>query len=436
MQRLAPPPRIYNLYPRLAGDLTSWPAHARRAGAMGFDWFYVNPLHYPGFSGSIYAVKDYYRLDPCLLPPSHADHHYEAATRADGGMELLRETLAEVSALGQQPMMDLVINHTARDAELVDAHPLWYARQADGTVQSPSAIDPADARRVTVWGDLAEIDHAGSPDRAGLWAYLEDLVRHYARLGFVGFRCDAAYHVPAELWTRLIGAARAEQPGATFFAETLGARLPQIDALRPAGLHFIFNSSKWWDFESPWCIDQQHAHAALAPSVSFPESHDTPRLWAETGGSAALQRQRYAFAAAFSSAVMMPVGYEFGFMRKLDVVQTRPEHWEAPSIDLGTFVARVNGMKVDHPALAGEEVEICTAVPAAVLLLEKRHGDSVGWVTVNKDASAGQSIDLTGHPVPRGARLLRPCLTDSPDEGTAPATLHLEPAEVAYLLPA
>ncbi len=33
---------------------------------MGFDWIYVNPFHYPGFSGSLYAVKDFHRLHPLL----------------------------------------------------------------------------------------------------------------------------------------------------------------------------------------------------------------------------------------------------------------------------------------------------------------------------------------------------------------------------------
>ena len=31
---------------------------------MGFDWVYVNPFHEAGASGSLYAVKDPFRLDP------------------------------------------------------------------------------------------------------------------------------------------------------------------------------------------------------------------------------------------------------------------------------------------------------------------------------------------------------------------------------------
>ena len=56
--------RIYNLFPTLAGTTRQWTAHLPRIAAMRFNAVYINPFHYPGFSGSLYAVKDYYRLNP------------------------------------------------------------------------------------------------------------------------------------------------------------------------------------------------------------------------------------------------------------------------------------------------------------------------------------------------------------------------------------
>src|SRR3981081_1356853 len=56
--------RIYNLFPTLAGPIAGWTAQLPRIAAMAFNAVYVNPFHYPGFSGSLYAVKDYYRLNP------------------------------------------------------------------------------------------------------------------------------------------------------------------------------------------------------------------------------------------------------------------------------------------------------------------------------------------------------------------------------------
>ena len=111
----SPPPIVYNLFPTLVGAPGGWLAHARRARAMGFDWLYLNPVHYPGFSGSLYAVKDYGRLHPRLV--------------ADGGderLEALAPTVRAVRRAGLRVMMDLVINHTARGSPLVSEHPGWY----------------------------------------------------------------------------------------------------------------------------------------------------------------------------------------------------------------------------------------------------------------------------------------------------------------------
>ena len=95
------PPRIYNLFPRLIGDIRGWTEHAGRARRMNFDWFYVNPFHYPGFSGSIYAVKDYYRLDPLLLPEDQ-----RVPSEADTGAEVLQAPLRVLDdALAERPFL-------------------------------------------------------------------------------------------------------------------------------------------------------------------------------------------------------------------------------------------------------------------------------------------------------------------------------------------
>src|SRR6185437_3611646 len=230
-------------------------------------------------------------------------------------------------------MTDLLVGHVARDSELTSRHPDWFARAPDGSLRSPSAIDPADASNVTVWGDLAAIEYRGDAAEAAAIAYFQDLLRRSIGLGFRGFRCDAAYKVPARVWRALIGAARATAPDCLFCAETVGARLPEVESLAGARFDYLFNSAKWWDFESPWLLEQYETLRHIAPSIAFPESHDTPRLTAELiaagvtdpEGLAQRYRQAYAFAASFSTGVMMPMGYEFGWERRLDVVTTRAE---------------------------------------------------------------------------------------------------------------
>ena len=44
------------LSPPLIGPVRDWAGHLPRIEGMGFDWVYLNPIHYPGFSGSLYAL--------------------------------------------------------------------------------------------------------------------------------------------------------------------------------------------------------------------------------------------------------------------------------------------------------------------------------------------------------------------------------------------
>lgn len=422
------PPIIYNLFPTLAGPPATWLDHARRARAMGFNWLYLNPFHYPGFSGSLYAVKDYFRLHP-LFGRGEGDH-----------LEALGPVIRAIHGLGLAVMMDLVVNHTAKDSPLVTAHPGWYRRDATGAVQSPSAIDPADTDQVTVWGDLAEIDNESAEDRPGLWAFWEALVVRCLALGVTGFRCDAAYKVPAELWHRLTTRARAVAPEVLFVAETLGCRLEEIRALDGAGFDYFYNSSKWWDFQAPWCLQQHAEFRAVAPSISFPESHDTVRLAEETGGSEAVQRQRYAFAALFSEGVQLTVGYEFGFRRRLDVVTTRPADWEEPRFDLTPFIRRVNGLKQRHPLLATEGVLARVEADAEGVTVLRRWSDEAGThrglLLINRSATTRSRVRVDRAGLRATSRLHR-----FPDDGKGagrpvPERVSLAPAEVALIMEA
>ena len=421
---------IYNLFPRLVGSMDRWPEHTARARDMGFQWVYINPIQYPGFSGSLYAVKDYYQLNPLFVPRGTEEPEL-----------LLRQTLARMHDQGLRVMIDLVINHTAKDSVLASEHPSWFCHDQQGELVSPSAIDPADTRKVTVWGDLAEVDHEGSADRAGLWSYFTELVLHLLDLGFDGFRCDAAYKVPPALWEVLVGAARQRRPDAVFAAETLGCRLSEVRRLDGVGLDYLFNSSKYWNFDATWALEQHEEFGDLSPSIAFAESHDTPRLMAETNGLVQVQKQRYAFAALFSAGLMMPVGFEFGFTKKLDVVHTSPDDWEETGLDLSPFIREVNRLKTTEPVLAEEgRWEVVTSLDGPTTLLCKRSRQGKNppvLAAINKDWHQAQTItlpSLTGY-IPGRPRLVPLCRED-PIPRPLPSCegLDLEPAEVVLIL--
>lgn len=386
-------PRIYNLFPLLAGSTRDWIELVPSIASMGFDWIYLNPFHAPGFSGSLYAIKDYDRLHPLFQGDSEAPPD-----------TLLAEFIDAAEEHGLRVMMDLVINHTSKDALLTESNPEFFLRDKKGKLVSPSAIDPANANNVTVWGDLAEIDYTPRKDRDALIAFWKKLITRYAKMGFGGFRCDAAYQVPGEVWAKLIDHGHS-QGDVMFFAETLGCRLEQMKQLAGAGFDLFFNSSKWWDFREPWLLEQYESFRKVAPSVAFPESHDTPRLVTDLESKGirdswrieATYRLRYLFAVFFSTGVMMPMGYETAQRKKLDVVKMRPADLDAPLFDLCSFVAAANRVKRELPALNEEGPQRCITSPdspVVALLRTTKKGTEGALALINPSSEGSYSVDV------------------------------------------
>ncbi len=376
---------IYNLFPPLVGPIPRWENHLDRIADLGFTWIFLNPITSPGLSGSLYAVKDYYSINPLFHP------------KGEDPEKALTHFLKTAERRKLKVMLDLVINHTAIDSPLTVQHPEWYAKDEDGRIKNPSCIDPADATKVTVWGDLAELEYWPPPDPEALLHYWDQVLSYYLRLGFAGFRADAAYKIPGDFWARLIQEARALAPETMFFAETLGCRLKELEQLSSAGFDFIYNSSKWWDFQADWCLEQYNRFRHLAPSISFPETHDTERLAQESGGAVEMARQRYLFAAFFSTGLMIPAGFEYGFQKKLHVVKTRPQDWETPSYDLSTYITQVNRMKKNCPVLIEEGPMMRLNPPGewpVVFLLKSRENRPGRVLAVINTTNKEQQVEI------------------------------------------
>jgi starch synthase (maltosyl-transferring) len=373
---------IYNLFPPLAGALKQWDGHYERAADMGFEWIFVNPVQKPGVSGSLYSITDYFQINPRILDAAETlspEQQVQAATQAANRRSL-------------RMMVDLVINHCAADSELTRQHPEWFVRGSDGRIAHPSCTDNG---RTVEWKDLARFNHEHTPDAEGLYQYVWRIVEYLVQLGFEAFRCDAAYQIPRRFWARLIREAKSRYPNTVFVAETLGCTADQTRRTAQAGFDYVFNSSKWWNLHNPWLLAQYQLTREVAPSISFPESHDTERLFQETNGNVAAMKQRFLLASVFSAGSMMPCGFEFGFRKRLHVVKTRPEDWETPIIDLRNFISRVNAVKKRY-RIFGEECPTA-ALPCDnpnILLLWKASARTreEALIILNKDACHHQHL--------------------------------------------
>jgi starch synthase (maltosyl-transferring) len=332
---------LYNLFPLLAGPFSGWNPHFVRAKAMGFDWVFVNPIQQPGQSRSLYSIADGFGFNPVLLDPADPAPPAEQARRMIG----------QARAAGLKAMTDLVINHCAYDSALTREHPEWFVREKNGRIAHAFCQHE---RQKVVWKDLAQFNHRHTRDPAGLYRYCLRVVEHLLALGFEGFRCDAAYQLPRPFWHQLIHEIKSRHPHTCFVAETLGCNPYETKETAGAGFDYVFNSSKYWNFHDWWLVEQYNLIRETCGSISFPESHDTVRLAEELNGNVNGLKQRYLFAALYSAGVMMPVGFEFGFRKRLHVVQTTPADWETPGMDLCAYIEKVNAIKRSHAVFQEE----------------------------------------------------------------------------------
>ena len=344
--------RIYNLFPLLAGKFNQWESHFERVVQMGFNWLFVNPVQRTGRSGSLYSIADYFGFNPLLVD----------ATSTLSESQQFQAAVASAHRLGLSVMIDLVINHCAIDSPLVMKEPQWFLRES-GKIQHPYCVENGEK---VFWYDLVQFDHHKSTDSEGLFKYITSVVEHLIALGIDGFRCDAAYQIPKRLWSRLITETRRRHPTVTFVAETLGCTADQTRDTATAGFDYVFNSSKWWDFRETWLLEQYNLTREIAPSIGFPESHDTNRLFAELGGNQAAIKQRTLFTFLFATGSMIPIGFEFGFSKALHVADSRPSDWETGNLDLRDFIRRLNDIKMKYLVFREE-------CPAQVIEFENRN---------------------------------------------------------------
>ncbi|MHA1521969.1 MAG: alpha-amylase family glycosyl hydrolase [Promethearchaeota archaeon] len=389
------PPIIYNLFPRLAGSISIWKERIPNIKSMEFSWIYINPFNKLGFSGSLYAIHDYFQIDPI----------FAADVEDCTSWNSFRKFVSEAHANGLQIMVDLVINHTAIDA--IESHPQWYAHkwmlfeietghpvqiyesilkaeikvdharyppekyELRYDVARPYATNPKNTNDLQIWGDLAEIQF-DSPYLSEIMAFYKRYIQFCLDLGVDGFRCDAAYQVEGEIWKDLIDSGKQINHRVIFWAETLGAGYEQIINLKDCGFDYFANSSKWWDYTAPWCVEQHNLYGEFAPSIGFPESHDTPRLAQESENRRDVQIFKYLFAAFFSEGVLMPMGYEHGARKKLHVVKTTPDDQEPINFDISSIIGKINLFKRNHPVPREEGILVHYPYPDSNILVLKK----------------------------------------------------------------
>ena len=331
-----------------------------------------------GRFGSPYACLDLTGIDPALV-------EFDQRTN---GVEQFCELTGAVHRRGGRVLLDMVINHTGWGSTLFENHPEWFLRKPDGTFASPGAWG-------VTWNDLVELN----PVYLELWEQFARAFLTWCRRGVDGFRCDAGYKVPLQVWQYIEARVRQEFPEALFLLEGLGGPLEATEALlTDGGMQWayseLFQNYKGSDVAR--CLDYSIGQSErVGIYVHYSETHDNDRL-AKKGRIWSLMRNRLSALASVAGGYGFTCGVEWLAREKIEVHSSGGLAWGSQD-NLLAELAGLNRLLANHPCFFdGAKLERLSPEASDVYALRRvsAEGLDVVLVLVNTDADASHVLAL------------------------------------------
>ena len=348
-------PRSEGAVPPRSGTLRTAAERLPAIAAMGFDVVYLPPIHpigrtfRKGANNSLEAGPD----DPgSPWAIGSADGGHDAVHPELGTLEDLRAFIRRADGLGLEIALDLALQ-ASPDHPWVHEHPEWFTRRWDGTIAH--AENPPKK-----YQDIYPLDFDNDPE--GLYAEVLRIVRHWMEQGIRIFRVDNPHTKPLWVWDRLLADIRSTDPDVMFLAEAF-TRPPMMRALAEVGFQQGYTYFTWRNdkagLEEYFGELAGPASAYLRPNA-FVNTPDILTEYLQQGGPAAFAI-RATLAATLSPTWGVYSGFELfehvaarpGSEEYLDSekFQLRPRDWDGDAPTLAPYIALLNRVRREHPAL-------------------------------------------------------------------------------------
>ncbi len=258
---------IYEVFVRaysdngFAGIINKFP-HLKELG-INTIWlmptFEIGQAKRKGSLGSPYSVRDYYSVN----------HEF-------GNKEDFREFVEAAHANDFKVILGWVPNHTAWDNELINKHPDWYTKGADGLIIPPNKD----------WSDVADFDY-NSP---ALRMWMTDALKYWlAEFDIDGYRFDVAALVPLDFWEELRPALHAVKADILLLAEseeklhhTHGMDLTYASQMRDVFRNIARGKKTQHDFHQIY-QHQKYSFPKNSLRMHWLENHDNKRYFRLVG---------------------------------------------------------------------------------------------------------------------------------------------------------
>ncbi|MDK2922379.1 MAG: hypothetical protein PWR24_1936 [Desulfonauticus sp.] len=323
-----------------------------------------------GKMGSPYAVLDFYQVDRALAKFD------PKKTPLEQFMELANEIHKRDGLL----ILDMPINHTGWGSRIHDVHPEWIKRKEGGEIEVPVVWG-------VTWADLTKLDYS----KKELWEYMADVFLTWCERGVDGFRGDAGYMLPIDVWEYIISKVRESFPDTVFFLEGLGGPIDTTRALLN-GLYDWAYSELFQNYTKEQIIPYVDFSTSVSKQegimVHFSETHDNNRL-ASLSETYSKMRNGLCAMLSYAGAFGFACGVEWFCKEKINVHEITSLNW-GNSNNQVQYLRRINAiLKVHHLFFKDSDIKFIESEPDEVIVAFRTSQRSSSYliIIVNLDTS-------------------------------------------------
>jgi starch synthase (maltosyl-transferring) len=388
----------YELFPRsTAGDESDHGTFADverqlpRIARMGFDVLYLPPIHPIGATyrkGPNNKVKAEKRDvgSPWAIGGPEGGHtavHPQLGSIAD-----FERLVKRAGDHGIEVALDIAFQ-ASPDHPWVKAHPDWFQKRPDGTIQY--AENPPKK-----YQDIYPF-YFESEEWQALWNELRDVFRFWTSRGVRIFRVDNPHTKPLPFWQWTIAQLKRENPDLIFLSEAF-TRPKIMYWLAKGGFSQSYTYFAWRNTSYEL---REYFEEITRPPVSdffrpnaWPNTPDILTEYLQYGGRPAFTI-RLLLAATLSANYgiygppferFVHAARESGSEEYLDSEKYEVKHWADQRDDLSDFIALVNRIRKENPALQqNTTLRFHRTDNEQLLCYSKAAGDNVIVCVVNVD---------------------------------------------------
>lgn len=167
----------------------------------------IGKLDKLGTYGSPYSISDYEKINPDF-----------------GNISDLKKLIKECHRRGLKLILDVVINHTSKDAKLLKNHPEYYLKK-DGKI----------TRKFEAFTDVLDLDYHSED----LQKYMIDMLKRYLSFGVDGFRFDVCSLLDKDFLKRALTELKKEKEDVVLIGEAVNSSF--IEYVRSINYHCYSN---------------------------------------------------------------------------------------------------------------------------------------------------------------------------------------------------